>query len=111
MPWDDPDPTDPSLLVGMEVPGDESSVVEMAWAFAEEYAALGLGEEQILRMFRKTSYAAPRDAYERLGAAAIIEIVRECVSVWGRVRFVVEDAVPAEQLVSIRLPVRRGEEG
>ena len=42
MPYGDPDPSDPSVLVGVEVPADAGAMREMAWVFAEEFAGLAL---------------------------------------------------------------------
>ena len=46
MPYDDPDVEDPQELVGIELPGDESVTREMAGAFADEFAQLGLERGQ-----------------------------------------------------------------
>jgi hypothetical protein len=92
MPYGDPDPEDPTLLVGVSLPGDAGSDREMAYAFAEEFAALGQTEEQLLRMFENPRYAGPHGALERLGEEEVRRIVRECSEVFGRVRVVVRDA-------------------
>ncbi len=92
MPWDDPDPSDPNVLVGVSLPGDAESLRDMAYAFAEEYAGLGYSEDQLLRLFRHPFCAGPRRALEQLGEPEIRRIVHECVDVFGRVRFAVKEA-------------------
>jgi len=104
MPFREPDPADPNVLVGVELPASPEAMREMAYAFAEEYAALGYGEEQLLRLFRQPAYAGPHQALAGLGEPEIRRIVRECVDVYGRVRFVVRDS--DERIVKLRLPAR-----
>ena len=41
MPYDDPEPDDPSMLVGIALPCDEATEREMAAAFADEFARIG----------------------------------------------------------------------
>jgi len=107
MPYGDPDAADPNLLVGVSLPGDRDSDLEMAWAVAEEYAAVGYGEEQLMRLFMNPRFGGPHEALRRLGEEEVRRVVRECVAAWGPVRFVVEDA---PDLVGLRLP-RQREEG
>ena len=91
MPYDDPDPQDPNILVGVRVPGDPSALREMATAFAEEFAALGFDEADLMALFRRPFYAGAHQALRLLGEGAILEIVRESLSVWGLRRIVVRD--------------------
>jgi hypothetical protein len=100
MPYDEPDPTDPSVLVGVTFPEDPESFEDMAYALAEEYAALGYSVEKILGLFQDPAYALPHRAYRRLGEAAIRKIAAECRDLYERVRFVVRDA-PQTELISI----------
>ena len=92
MPYDDPDPQDPMVLVGTLLPAGAEAQVEMAYAFAEEFARLGYREPQILALFRRTFYAGAHGAYQDLGEEQVARIVRECLDVWGRVRLVDRDA-------------------
>jgi hypothetical protein len=92
MPYDEPEPDDPQMLVGVTVPGNEESVREMAAAFADEFARLGFSRSEILALFHKPFYAGAHDALARLGDAEIARVVDESLGVWGHVRFVVEDA-------------------
>ena len=83
MPWDDPDPTDPNVLVGVELPAPVEATREMAWVFAEEFARMGFATERILGLFRLPFYAGAHQALRILGEPEITAIVGECVSVWG----------------------------
>jgi hypothetical protein len=86
MPYDDPDPTDPQMLVGVLLPSGPEAMRDMAYVFAEEFARLGHGREQILRLFRNPFYAGAHGAYRTLGADETAAIIDECVAVWGRIR-------------------------
>jgi hypothetical protein len=86
MPYSDPDPTDPQELIGVLLPGDESSVREMAYTFAEEFARLGHGRDGILALFRSPHYGGAHGAWRALGPERVEAIVDECVAVWGRRR-------------------------
>ena len=86
MPYDDPDPADPQMLVGVLLPSGPEAMREMAYVFAEEFARMGYGREQILRLFRSPFYGGAHGAHCVLGADVITAIVDECTGVWGRVR-------------------------
>jgi hypothetical protein len=92
MPYDEADPTDPTMLVGVEAPATEETVVDMAYAFAEEFALMGHDASYILGLFRRPFYAGAYDAYLRLGDIAVQQIIEECVNAFGRIRFTVRDA-------------------
>ncbi|MFQ5790640.1 MAG: hypothetical protein ACE5JI_09220 [Acidobacteriota bacterium] len=111
MPYGDPDPSDPNVLMGVSVPADEESTREMAIAFAEEFAALGFDEERLMNLFRRKHYAGAHRAYRMLGEAEIRIIIRESLAVWGNYRVVVQDAPESDSsqgvdpLVQIAVPV------
>ena len=92
MPYDDPEPDDPQELVGVELPGDETVTREMAAAFADEFAQLGLTRPQILGLFRRAEYTGAYQAWTLLGEEAIAGLVDESLAVWGRFRCVVTDS-------------------
>ena len=92
MPYDDPDPADPSMLVGVEAPGQADSDLEMAYAFAEEFASLGFSEQRLLSLFHQPFYAGAHRALQTLGEGRIQSIIRETLDVWGSFRFVIHDA-------------------
>jgi hypothetical protein len=96
MPFDDPEIDDPQELVGVELPGDETVTLEMAAAFADEFAQLGFTRPQILGLFRRAEYTGAYQAWTLLGEEAIAKLVDESLAVWGRVRYVVTDAVADE---------------
>ncbi len=86
MPFADPDPTDPTVLVGVALPAEGGATRDMAWVFAEEFARMGFDAPQILRLFSAPFYAGAHDALVKLGEAEIAAIVKECVGVFGRDR-------------------------
>ena len=107
MPYDDPDPADPNVLVGVSLPGDEEATREMAYAFAEEFAALGFEGERLMNLFRRPHYAGPHRAYQLLGETEIARIIRESFAVWGNYRVSVrdkEDTSENDELVQIIVP-------
>ena len=67
MPLADPDPDDPTILVGVALPAGAEAARDMAWVFAEEFARLGYDDAQLLRLFRSPFYAGAHDALRRLG--------------------------------------------
>ena len=83
MPYHDPDPSDPNVLVGVELPASRRSIEEMARAFAEEFARLGYDARRILSLFRTPFYAGAHGAWRALGETEIAAIVDQCVGVWG----------------------------
>ena len=83
MPYGDPDPSDPNVLVGVELPADLDATRDMAWVFAEEFARMGLGAPRILGLFRSPFYAGAHRALTALGEPEVVAIVEECVAVWG----------------------------
>ncbi len=105
MPYDDPDPSDPNVLVGVSLPGDEETTRDMAAAFAEEFALLGFDEERLMSLFRRPHYEGAHRAYLLLGEEEIRRIVVEATEVFGRFRVVVHDQPDprAETLVQIEI--------
>ena len=92
MPYDDPEPDDPHLLVGVNLPGDEASTREMAAAFADEFAQMGFDRERLLQVFASPFYAGAHAACELLGDPEIARIVDESLRAYGGQRFAVKDA-------------------
>jgi hypothetical protein len=83
MPYDDPDPSDPTVLVGVELPGDVETTRDMAWVFAEEFARLGFDAPRIAGLFRSPVYAGAHQARRVLGDTEVSAIIGECVRVFG----------------------------
>ena len=96
MPYDKPEADDPHAIVGVGLPGGPEAAIEMAYTFAEEFVRLGHSEEEVISLFQNPFYRGVYDASRTLGEEEIRRIVRECVSVWGRIRWVVRDAVVKE---------------
>jgi len=84
MPYDDPDPTDPQMLVGVTLPSSEEATREMAYVFAEEFARMGFDAHAVLSLFTNPFYAGAHQIYLALGEDAVRGIVEECFAVWGR---------------------------
>jgi hypothetical protein len=91
MPYRDPDPTDPNMLVGVVLPADPETTRDMAYVFAEEFARMGYGRDQLLCLFKNPFYGGAHGAYRQLGESEILSIIDECVNVWGRTRITVQD--------------------
>jgi hypothetical protein len=83
MPYREPDPSDPHVLVGVEVPADATAARDMAWVFAEEFARLGMPAARIRRLFENPFYAGAHRAWQAIGEGEINAIVDECVRVWS----------------------------
>ena len=92
MPYDEPEPDDPNVLVGISLPGDESTSREMATAFADEFARMGFTAGKILDIFRSSFYAGAHRAFLLLGESETRRLVDESVGFWGRVRHGVREA-------------------
>ncbi len=93
MPYDDPDPQDPMMLVGVGLPADRATQVEMAYTFAEEFARLGYSEGQVMNLFREPFYSGANDLFRDLGEREVAKIVHETLSVWGQMYVVDRDVV------------------
>jgi hypothetical protein len=91
MPYDDPDPTDPQMLVGVVLPAGEEVMRDMAYVFAEEFARMGFDAKALLDLFRNPFYAGAHQVYKSLGEDAVQVIVEECLAVWGRQRRMAND--------------------
>jgi len=91
VPYQDPDPTDPNMLVGVLLPADAEATRDMAYVFAEEFARLGYTREQLLSLFKNPFYGGAHGAYQQLGETEIISIIDECLAVWGQLRVAIKD--------------------
>ena len=86
MPYDDPEPDDPHVLVGVSLPAGASATREMAETFSDEFAHMGFDRDAILRLFRTPFYAGAHAALQILGEAEVGRIVDESLRVFGRPR-------------------------
>jgi hypothetical protein len=84
MPYDDPEPDDPHVLVGVALPGDETSTRAMAEAFADEFAQMGFDRERLLALFSNPFYTGAHAARRLLGEAEITRIVVDSLRAYGR---------------------------
>jgi len=91
MPYKDPDPTDPNMLVGVMLPADAEATRDMAYVFAEEFARMGYDRERLLWLFKNPFYGGAHGAYRQLGESEILSIIDECLAAWGRNRITVQD--------------------
>ena len=98
MPYTDPDPSDPSMLVGVELPAEEGTELEMAYAFAEEFARLGFSEARLLALFHHPFYAGAYRTLAALGEEKIKSIIAEAVGFWGKFPVQVQDQPDRERL-------------
>ncbi len=91
MPFKDPDPTDPNVLVGVMLPADAEAMRDMAYVFAEEFARLGYTREQLLWLFKNPFYGGAHGAYRSLGEDETLAIIDECLNAWGKAKFSILD--------------------
>jgi len=91
MPYKDPDPTDPNMLVGVMLPADAEATRDMAYVFAEEFARMDYNREQLLSLFKNPFYGGAHGAYRSLGENEILSIIDECLAAWGGVKFSISD--------------------
>jgi hypothetical protein len=92
MPYGDPEPEDPHVLVGVSLPADASATREMAHAFADEFAQMGFERERILALFRGPFYAGAHAALQILGEQEVGRLVGESLRVYGGRRIVIRDS-------------------
>ena len=109
MPYDDPEGNDPHELVGVVLPGDETSTREMARAFAEEFVQLGWKRDQVLGLFRNPFYAGAHGTLQALGEAEIQRLVDESVELFGGFRVSVTEPEGTTEATGklIQLQVRK----
>ena len=91
MPFRDPDPTDPNMLVGVMLPAEAEATRDMAYVFAEEFARLGYSREQLLWLFKNPFYGGAHGAYRALGENQTLSIIDECLVAWGQAKFSILD--------------------
>jgi hypothetical protein len=106
MPFKDPDPTDPNILVGVMLPANVEAIRDMAYVFAEEFARLGYTREQLLWLFKNPFYGGAHGAYQALGENETLSIIDECISVWGGIKVTVQDVQTVQSPSSDPPPCR-----
>jgi len=91
MPFQDEDPTDPNMLVGVVLLADAEATRDMAYVFAEEFARMSYSREQLLSLFKNPFYGGAHGAYRALGENETIAIIDECLNAWGQAKFSILD--------------------
>jgi len=104
MPYKDPDPTDPHLLIGVLLPAQAETMRDMAYVFAEEFARLGYPREELLRLFKNPFYGGAHGAYRALGEEQTVAIIDECIDAWGGLKVSVQDVQAVQPLTSGQAP-------
>ena len=79
----EPETDDPMELVMHSLPGTDPVV--MARCIVEEYALLGLGDEEILELFRQPIYQT-HGLYRERGESWVRELIQNVLSQAGRLR-------------------------
>lgn len=82
-PRKEPEPDDPMELVMVPVPGGDAEL--MATCIVEEYARLGMSEEEIFRLFRSPLYQT-HAFYLTYGDAWVRALIRRVLQRTGRFR-------------------------
>lgn len=99
------EPEDPMNLHGFEVPGDPEVMLRM---LVEEYARMGFGAEEIMRLFRDPFYQAFHGLYQIWGEEGVARRVGAIISKFGVMRTTAHDRAPApHQLVELSVPKQR----
>jgi len=79
------EPDDPMSLEAVAVPGGELET--MAEAFVEEYARLGMDEEEIYLLFVRRVYFGTHMYFEQQGDEATRRLIRRVISRTGIYRY------------------------
>lgn len=96
-------PDDPMEMHGFEVPGDPALMLRL---IVEEYARIGWGLEDILRLARDANYTAFHGLWRSLGEEELRRHVGAALSRCGVIRVKATETEPqSERLVQIDLPV------
>jgi len=102
MPFKEPDPTDPNMLVGVVLPADAEAMRDMAYVFAEEFTRLGYSRGQLLWLFKNPFYGGAHGAYRALGEQETLNIIDECLGAWGHVQIRIQDVQNVQSLCSVQ---------
>lgn len=79
------EPDDPLELVGVGCPEGDAEL--MARCLVEEYVRLGVGDRQLLALFRSPFYTAAHALYRARGEAWVRALIAEARAQWGYPRF------------------------
>ena len=88
----EPDADDPLELVMTRVPGVDPEI--MVTCIIEEYARMGMGEEEIMELFRQPIYQT-HALYQERGEAWVRDLVCRVLGRTGQMRISVKISHPA----------------
>jgi hypothetical protein len=95
-------PDDPLEMQAYEMPGDQELMVRM---LVEEYARLGWGVEELMRLSRDPNYFAFNSLYHQFGEEVLRRRFEQIIARCGVMRVKIAETAPlTEQLVQIDLP-------
>jgi hypothetical protein len=95
-------PDDPLEMHGFEVPGDPTLMLRL---LVEEYARIGWGLEDLMRLARDPNYTVFHGRWRSLGEVELRRRVAEALSRCGVIRVTASETEPlSERLVQIDLP-------
>ena len=95
-------PEDPFEMLAHEMPGDQELMVRM---LVEEYARLGWGVEDLVRLSRDPNYFAFNALYQHFGEEALRQRFKQIIARCGVMRVnISENMRLTGQLVQIDLP-------
>jgi hypothetical protein len=95
-------PDDPLEMFGVQLPGDSLLMLRL---LVEEYARIGWGVDDILRLARDPNYVAFYGLWQRYGERELRRRVAEIISRCGVIRVDVRETRPlSDRLVQIDLP-------
>ena len=95
-------PDDPLEMHGFEVPGDSALMLRL---LVEEYARIGWGLEDLMRLARDPNYTAFHGLWRSLGEEELRRRIGAALSRCGVIRVTATETVPlSERLVQIDMP-------
>lgn len=96
-------PDDPLEMYGFEVPGDPELMLRM---IVEEYARIGCGLDDFMRLARDRNYTALNGLWKAYGGEGLRRRVADILSRCGVIRVKAVETDPcSENLVQIDLPL------
>ena len=97
-------PDDPMEMTGFQVPGDPNLMLRL---LVEEYARVGWGVEDLLRLARDPHYQAFHGLWRMFGEEELRRRVNTIISRCGVMRVRVKESEPiSERLIPLELPIR-----
>lgn len=95
-------PADPMEMTAVEIPGDANLMLQL---LVEEYARIGWGLDDLMRLARDPNYTAFYGLLQLFGEDEVRSRISHILSRCGVMRFTASEAQPAPAgLVQINLP-------